>query len=654
MTDAVVPFMTDSLVYSSLVAVCDEVSAQIFHLSLEESAGQTESSVFAFPDTFGQTRLEDLRQQLNLSDFEAGVVTLCAAMEFFPERMLAACATALQAESSYSAFLAPTLLRRWLGAYTTTTDVTAFQAEGNLTRFHLIECGQSANSSVVEALMPVRITAGLLIYLQGDDGLPSELRGVAQALPASALLSGSQQALLVQAAKHLSRGAADRGVMLYGQHAEDMRALAGHLLSASGSAVHLDVAALAARSAEEVTAAVRTLGREGRLRAQGVLLDATGDAPEGQSLDGLTQQLLNEAAGSVAVMAAAPMPLSTSRALLPLEVTSPSPAEQRAHWAAALGVSEEQPLLAQLGDQFRLSLDRIATLAREARLALPGNASHASRVERAWETARTANRRLMGGLAERVATRATWDDLILPVSEGNVLRQIAAHVRHRSQVYEQLGLARPGRGRAITVLFSGPSGTGKTLSAEVLAQDLQLDLYRIDLSSTVSKYIGETEKNLRKIFDAADQGGCILLFDEADSVFGKRGEVRDSNDRYANIQVNYLLQRLETFNGLAVLTTNLESSMDVAFMRRIQFVLNFRAPQPAERERLWRLAFPPALDSTGVDFRALSQADVSGGNIRSVAMNAVFMAVSRGESLSQEIVTEALHLEYRKLGRLVL
>ena len=146
----------------------------------------------------------------------------------------------------------------------------------------------------------------------------------------------------------------------------------------------------------------------------------------------------------------------------------------------------------------------------------------------------------------------------------------------------------PGRGRSITALFSGPSGTGKTLSAEVLARELNLDLYRVDLSSTVSKYIGETEKNLKKIFDAADQGGCVLLFDEADSVFGKRGEVRDSNDRYANTQVNYLLQRLETFNGLALLTTNLESSMDVAFMRRLQFVINFRAPQAPERERLWR------------------------------------------------------------------
>lgn len=215
-------------------------------------------------------------------------------------------------------------------------------------------------------------------------------------------------------------------------------------------------------------------------------------------------------------------------------------------------------------------------------------------------------------------------------------------------------MARPGRGRSITALFSGPSGTGKTLSAEVLAHDLNLDLYRVDLSSTVSKYIGETEKNLRKIFDAADQGGCVLLFDEADSVFGKRGEVRDSNDRYANTQVKYLLQRLETFNGLALLTTNLESSMDVAFMRRLAFVVNFRAPQAPERERLWRGAFPAALDTSGVEFARLAAADVSGGNIRSVAMNAVFMSVARCVPLDQALVEEALHLEFRKLGRLVL
>ncbi|MFC4639744.1 ATP-binding protein [Deinococcus hohokamensis] len=607
-------------------------------------------SIQAGPELPRQERFMQLAELFELNEFEQFVLALALAQELFPVRLRTLNAELLGlAEQQLSATLTPYVCLQFLGW----GDPLAFRQDAPLQKWNLLRLQGGVTPD--RSMETLTIAPGVLLYAQGHDGLDPEVQPFASLHQDAASLSDSQQALLEQARKHLARGPEERGVMLYGLHVEDMQALAGHLLSTPKNPVlHVRVADLAGSPAEHWSARIRTLGRDLRLKGFHLLLDATGDPPEGQTLDSLTGQLLDEAAGPVVVMAPAPMPLTTPRALLPLEVTPPSPAEQRAQWAAGLGVSEEQPLLAQLGDQFRLSLDRIGALAREARLSLPGNASHAARVERAWDTARTANRRLMGGLAERVATRATWDDLILPPGEASVLRQIAAHVRHRSQVYEQLGMARPGRGRAITALFSGPSGTGKTLSAEVLAQDLNLDLYRIDLSSTVSKYIGETEKNLRKIFDAADQGGCILLFDEADSVFGKRGEVRDSNDRYANIQVNYLLQRLETFNGLAVLTTNLESSMDVAFMRRIQFVLNFRAPQPAERERLWRLAFPPGLDSSALDFRALAQADVSGGNIRSVAMNAVFMAVSRGEGLSQEIVTEALHLEYRKLGRLVL
>lgn len=594
-------------------------------------------------------RLDILAEALGLSAFEQTVLALGLAQELFPiqTRTLAGAVMGWDGDVM-AATLTPYACMQWLED----ADPAAFVEDAPLFRSGTMKFGSGLTGDA--SMRTLSVAPGVLLFVQGLDGVDPDLSGIAAELENHATLSDSQSRLLEQGRKHLSRGPQERGVLLYGLHAEDMRALGGLLLSDYGRVLHVDVAALASRPAGDIGAAVQALGREGRLKNRCVLLDATGDIPEGQSLDNLTQQLLSEATGPVALMAPSPLPVSTTRALLPLEVLPPTPAEQRAQWAASLGVSEEQPLLVQLGDQFRLSLDRIGVLAREARLSLPGNASQAARAERAWDTARTANRRLMGTLAERVDARASWDDLILPPSEAGVLRQIAAHVRHRSQVYEQLGMARPGRGRALTALFSGPSGTGKTLSAEVLATDLNLDLYRIDLSSTVSKYIGETEKNLRRIFDAADQGGCILLFDEADSVFGKRGEVRDSNDRYANIQVNYLLQRLETFNGLAVLTTNLESSMDVAFMRRIQFVLNFRAPLPAERERLWRLAFPAALDTTDVDFGALAQADVSGGNIRSIAMNAVFMAVSRNESLSQELVTEALHLEYRKLGRLVL
>jgi SpoVK/Ycf46/Vps4 family AAA+-type ATPase len=183
------------------------------------------------------------------------------------------------------------------------------------------------------------------------------------------------------------------------------------------------------------------------------------------------------------------------------------------------------------------------------------------------------------------------------------------------------------RGLGISALFAGESGTGKTLAAEVLAKVLDLDLYRIDLSSVVSKYIGETEKNLRRLFDTAEDSGVVLLFDEADALFGKRSEVKDSHDRYANIEINYLLQRLEAYNGLAILATNLKGALDQAFMRRLRFIVNFQFPAAAERLKIWQKAFPTGIPlEEGLDFQRLAQLNVTGGNISSIAINAAFLA----------------------------
>ena len=594
-------------------------------------------------------RFEVLAETFSLTPFEQVVLAVALAQEVFPIRTRMLTADMLNiGDNALSATLTPNACLQWADD----TDPLVFSEDRPLFDWGLLRFGPGLTPDA--SMRTLTVAPGVMMYLQGHDGIDPELAAVTEELSQFASLSQSQEELLELAQEHLERGEEDRGILFYGTDAEAMRALTGHLLQTHGRVLQVDVAALASRSAQDFMTLLRAFKRDLRLKGFQSALNATGQVEEAQNLDNATQSLLNVASGHVVVMANAPMPISTARALLTLEVQPPTPAEQRQHWAMMLGVSEDLPLMHQLGDQFRLGLDRISSLANETRKSMPGKASPEALVERAWETARTANRRLMGTLADRIKSRTTWNDLILPDSDLAVLQQISMHVRHRSMVYEQLGMARPGRGRALTALFSGPSGTGKTLSAEVLANDLQLDLYRIDLSNTVSKYIGETEKNLKRIFDAADQGGCILLFDEADSVFGKRGEVKDSNDRYANIQVNYLLQRLESFNGLAILTTNMESSMDIAFMRRIQFVLNFRPPTPADRERLWRLAFPSALDTTDVDFGRLAQADVAGGNIRSIAMNAVFMAVASGQGLNHDIVNQALQLEYKKLGRLVL
>jgi SpoVK/Ycf46/Vps4 family AAA+-type ATPase len=255
-------------------------------------------------------------------------------------------------------------------------------------------------------------------------------------------------------------------------------------------------------------------------------------------------------------------------------------------------------------------------------------------------------------MAQRIVPCATWDDLILPDLQKNTLRQLAAQVRHRMKVYETWGFAEKGqRGLGVSALFTGVSGTGKTMAAEVLARELRLDLYRIDLSAVVSKYIGETEKNLKQVFDGAEEGGVLLLFDEADALFGRRSEVRDSHDRYANIEIGYLLQRMEAYQGLAILTTNLRSSMDTAFQRRLRFTVNFLFPDAAHREAIWRKVFPAATPTEGLDAKKLAQLNVTGGNIRNIALNAAFLAAEAGTPVGMANLVEAARLEAQKIER---
>jgi SpoVK/Ycf46/Vps4 family AAA+-type ATPase len=220
------------------------------------------------------------------------------------------------------------------------------------------------------------------------------------------------------------------------------------------------------------------------------------------------------------------------------------------------------------------------------------------------------------------------------------------------QVYETWGFSALGRrGLGVSALFAGDSGTGKTMAAEVLAHELELDLYRIDLSAVVSKYIGETEKNLRQVFDAAEEGGSILLFDEADALFAKRGEVKDSHDRYANMEVAYLLQRMESYQGLAILTTNLKSSLDRAFTRRLRFTVHFPFPDLGQRERIWAQVFPATAPTRGIEPAKLAQLKVTGGNIRNIAMNAAFLSAEADEPIGMAHLLKAATLEADKLER---
>jgi SpoVK/Ycf46/Vps4 family AAA+-type ATPase len=272
--------------------------------------------------------------------------------------------------------------------------------------------------------------------------------------------------------------------------------------------------------------------------------------------------------------------------------------------------------------------------------------------ERLWDACLASTRPGLDTLAQRLELKVAWEDLVLPDDEMNTLRQVADQVKQRNKVYEEWGFARKmNRGLGINALFAGESGTGKTMAAEVIANSLRLHLYRIDLSAVVSKYIGETEKNLRLLFDAAEEGRAILLFDEADALFGKRSEVKDSHDRYANIEISYLLQRIEAYRGLAILATNMLNALDTAFMRRLRFVVKFPFPSVADRKRIWQKVFPADMPREGLDYDRLARLSLTGGSIHNVALNSAFMAAQASTPVQMPLILSAARSEFRKLDR---
>ncbi|KST70485.1 hypothetical protein BC008_45305 [Mastigocoleus testarum BC008] len=352
---------------------------------------------------------------------------------------------------------------------------------------------------------------------------------------------------------------------------------------------------------------------------------------------------------------------SKDTSILTFEVYKPNSEEQRKIWQNVLGYksSEVDTVIDNLVSHFNLSAPEINSAHVKAltvneleaqRLNNPSN----SLLSLLWNSCRTQAQPKLDELGQRMHLKATWDDLVLDQTQRQTLESIAAHVQQRIQVYQKWGFAgKSGRGLGISALFAGTSGTGKTMSAEVLANELNLDLYRIDLSTTVSKYIGETEKNLRRIFDAAEGAGAILLFDEADALFGKRSEVKDARDRYANMEVSYLLQRMEEYQGLAILTTNLKGSIDTAFLRRIRFIVKYSFPDVDRRKEIWRRVFPKNTPTQDLNFAKLAKLNVAGGNIRNIALNAAFIAADSGEPVMMKHLLIATKSEYVKLERIL-
>jgi SpoVK/Ycf46/Vps4 family AAA+-type ATPase len=349
--------------------------------------------------------------------------------------------------------------------------------------------------------------------------------------------------------------------------------------------------------------------------------------------------------------------LERDRPLRWLGCPIPSFAERRSLWQHFLQRDDPQAGLdtTSLAGQFSLTTGQIRDACATARdsAAQRGGMVQLSDL---FAAARAHSSPNLANLARKIAPRYGWDDLVLPADQFALLREIVATVRGRPVVLDEWGAGRKLASSAgVTLLFAGPPGTGKTMAAEVIAGELGLDLYKIDLSTLVSKYIGETEKNLDRIFSEAQHSNAILFFDEADAIFGKRSEVKDAHDRYANIEVSYLLQRMEAYDGVTILATNLRANLDEAFLRRLQFSLDFPFPDEAHRLRIWQTLFPPGVPhEPDLDLARLAHRyRLAGGNIRNAILAAAYLAASNGGRVTMQHLLHGVRRELQKMGRLV-
>ena len=336
----------------------------------------------------------------------------------------------------------------------------------------------------------------------------------------------------------------------------------------------------------------------------------------------------------------------------------PGHAERRDRWNIELsdaGIELRVDDMELLAADFRLTADEIADAAAVARNRARMGGRRAS-ADDVFTAARTRVRVATSTLAQRIEPTRERGELVLPDDTAAQLEEMRHQIVERHRVLDEWGFGRRHpRGRGVSALFAGPSGTGKTTAAENIALALRLDLLKIDLSGVVSKYIGETEKNLQRIFTEAENANAIVFFDEADALFGKRSEVRDSHDRYANIEIAYLLEQMERYEGVAILATNMRQNMDDAFVRRLRFVVEFPVPTEEERVRIWQLQFPDEAErDEGIDFAMLGrQFRITGGSIKNIVLGAAFLAASKGRPIGTKDLLQATRREYQKLGRVI-
>jgi ATPase family protein associated with various cellular activities (AAA)/winged helix domain-containing protein len=604
----------------------------------------------------GAAALDALCTAFNLSVFERSILLLCAGIEL-DSTVASLCAAAQgNPQRNYPTFslaLAAFPEAHW----------SALTPEGPLRRWRLINLGTGS----VLTSVPLRVDERVLHLLTGISQVDDRLAVMLDVIPPIPMIDlAPSHAALAETIMSAWRvtdidgtevatqpPAAARppvAVQLCGTDLMESR----NIVAAAATATHLRCFVLATdllpTAPAELDITIRLLERETVLSPAVFIIEFDVDAPPPDDNRARVTARLIQRLNALIVTCSRDGRKIAHRASITLDVAHPTNDEQRSVWRSALFDLEDPRPIERIASQFSMSLPEIRSVTLE--VLARKRATDQDLATAAWNACRARSRSKLDGLAQRIEPAANWEDLVLPAPQVGLLRQVAMHVRQRATVFDTWGFAaKSSRGKGITALFSGASGTGKTMAAEVLADELRLDLYRVDLSAVVNKYIGETEKNLRRVFDAAEKDGAVLLFDEADALFGKRSEVKDSHDRYSNIEVSYLLQRMEEYRGLAILTTNMKNALDTAFLRRIRFIVQFPFPDIAQRAEIWRRVFPEGTPTETLEIGKLARLNVAGGNIRNIAVNAAFLAADAGERVCMRHLLEAVHTEYSKMQK---
>ncbi len=634
---------------------------QQFEAALADAARQADALVSKAARAGQAPRLIALAQAFGLDRFDLDVLLLCLAP-----------AVDLRYERLYG-FLQDDVTRRRPSVdlalnvlcppgLDRLSRLPHFTPEAPLFHHHLIERAAEPGASSLllsQTLLPDETVLGWLLgdYWPRPELAPHLSLTWPQTLESDRVLAGDAPAEVEGA---LERQALPPICLFYGPDRAAQLATARLIASRRGRP--LLTANLAAISSDEMPSqrALALILRDAELTGAVPMVLGWGDSAAGSAPAELFATLCD--ADDLVIVAGQaawhPHGVDRQRTIVRLDFPVPTYHQRQELWQLFLGealTQEESDTVATLASQFLLTSDQVRDAVASAK-DMAAQQNEPLNRQHLLATARLHSNPNLSNLARKITPRYTWTDIVLPADPRAILQELVSTVRNRPHVLEDWGVGQKLASSAgITALFAGEPGTGKTMAAEVIAGELGLDLYKIDLSTIVSKYIGETEKNLERIFSEAQSSNAILLFDEADAIFGKRSEVKDAHDRYANIESSYLLQRMEAYDGVTILATNLRANLDEAFARRLQFAVDFPFPDDEHRRRIWQTLFPAAVPcAADLDFGLLARRfKLAGGNIRNIIVTATYLAAADGGQVGMRHLLHGARRELQKMGRLV-